>query len=79
MLSAQLVNMRDGGFISDYDYRLGHAIAEILCGGEIEAGSLVDEQWIMALERQTFMSLLGEPKTQERLMGMMQTGKPVRN
>ncbi|MEK7944956.1 3-hydroxyacyl-CoA dehydrogenase/enoyl-CoA hydratase family protein [Pigmentiphaga sp. YJ18] len=79
MLSAQLVNMRDGGFISDYDYRLGHAIAEILCGGEIEAGSLVDEQWIMALERQTFMSLLGEPKTQERLMGMMQTGKPIRN
>jgi len=78
-LASQLVNMRDGGFISEYDYHLGRAIAEILCGGDIEAGSLVDEQWIMALERRTFMALLNEPKTQERITGMMQTGKPVRN
>ncbi len=78
-LTSQLVNMRDGGFISEYDFHLGRAIAEILCGGQVEAGSLVDEQWVMALERQTFMSLLGQFKTQERIMAMMQTGKPLRN
>ncbi|VCU70000.1 putative 3-hydroxyacyl-CoA dehydrogenase [Pigmentiphaga humi] len=78
-LTSQLVNMRDGGFISEYDFHLGRKVAEILCGGNIEAGSRVDEQWIMALERRVFMELLAEPKTQERLTGMMQTGKPIRN
>jgi 3-hydroxyacyl-CoA dehydrogenase len=78
-VSAQLVNMRDGGFISAHDFHLGRTIAEIMCGGDIEPGSVVDEEWIMALERKAFMSLLVHPKTQERVMGMMQTGKPVRN
>ncbi|WP_420223892.1 3-hydroxyacyl-CoA dehydrogenase/enoyl-CoA hydratase family protein [Pigmentiphaga litoralis] len=76
---SQLVNMRDGGFISAHDYHLGKTIAEILCGGDIAPGSRVDEQWLMKHERQAFMSLLNHPKTQERVMGMMQTGKPVRN
>lgn len=78
-ISAQLVNMRDGGFISAHDYKLGAMIAEIVSGGEIEAGSLVSEQWLLDLERKAFMELLNNPKTQERIMGMMQTGKPVRN
>ncbi len=78
-IMAQLVNMRDGGFISAYDYKLGSMIAEIVCGGEVEAGSLVDEQWILDLERKAFVALLDSPKTQERIMGMMETGKPVRN
>jgi 3-hydroxyacyl-CoA dehydrogenase len=78
-IMASLVNMRDGGFISAHDYHLGKTIAEIMCGGDIEAGSIVDEEWIMALERKGFTSLLEHPKTQERIMGMMQTGKPVRN
>ncbi len=78
-LTSQLVNMRDGGFISEHDFHLGKTIAHIMCGGDIVPGSLVDEQWIMALERQAFMSLLNHPKTQERIMGMMQSGKPVRN
>jgi 3-hydroxyacyl-CoA dehydrogenase len=76
---AQLVNMRDGGFISAYDYKLGKMIAEVVCGGEVEEGSLVTEQWLLDLERRAFVSLLDEPKTQERIMGMLQTGKPVRN
>jgi len=71
--------MRDGGFISAHDYHLGRTIAEVMCGGDVEPGSLVDEQWLMALERKAFTSLLTHPKTQERIMGMMQTGKPVRN
>ena len=78
-IMAQLVNMRDGGFISPHDYKLGSMIAEIVCGGEVEAGSLVSEQWLLDLERKAFMELLNHPKTQERIMGMMQTGKPVRN
>jgi 3-hydroxyacyl-CoA dehydrogenase len=50
-----------------------------MCGGDVEPGSLVDEEWLMALERKAFLQLLTHPKTQERIMGMMQTGKPVRN
>ena len=78
-IMAQLVNMRDGGFISAHDYKLGAMIAEIVCGGEVEKDSLVSEQWLLDLERKAFMELLVHPKTQERIMGMMQTGKPVRN
>lgn len=76
---AQLVNVRDGGFISAHDYQLGTAIAQVLCGGEVDANSLVDEQWLLDAERRAFMALLQHPRTQERIMGMMQTGKPVRN
>ena len=78
-IAAQLVNMRDGGFISAHDYHLGRSIAEVMCGGDVDPGSMVDEDWLMTLERKAFMGLLTHPKTQERIMGMMQTGKPVRN
>jgi 3-hydroxyacyl-CoA dehydrogenase len=78
-IMAQLVNMRDGGFISAHDYKLASMIAEVVSGGDIEPGSLVNEQWLLDLERKAFMELLNHPKTQERIMGMMQTGKPVRN
>jgi 3-hydroxyacyl-CoA dehydrogenase len=78
-IDAQLINMRDGGFISAHDYKLGSMIAEAVSGGDIEPGSLVNEQWVLDLERKSFMELLNNPKTQERIMGMMQTGKPVRN
>ncbi len=78
-IMAQLVNMRDGGFISAHDFHLGKTIAEVICGGDVEAGSMVDEEWLMTLERRAFMGLLSHPKSQERMMGMMQTGKPVRN
>jgi 3-hydroxyacyl-CoA dehydrogenase len=78
-IMAQLVNMRDGGFISAHDYKLGAMIAEIVCGGEVEQGSLVSEQWLLDLERKAFMELLNHPKTQERIMGMIKPGKPVRN
>ncbi|HEX7644313.1 MAG TPA: 3-hydroxyacyl-CoA dehydrogenase NAD-binding domain-containing protein [Burkholderiaceae bacterium] len=78
-IMSQMVNMRDGGFISAHDYKLGSMIAEIVCGGEVENGSMVSEQWLLDLERKAFVELLKHPKTQERIMGMMQTGKPVRN
>lgn len=78
-IKAQLVNMRDGGFISAHDFHLASLIAEVLCGGDVDAGSLVSEDYLMSLERQRFCGLLKHPKTQERIMGMLSTGKPVRN
>ena len=54
-------------------------IADVVCGGEVEAGTLVTEEYLMALERKHFCALLENPKTQERIMGMLQNGKPVRN
>jgi len=78
-IKASLVAMRDGGFISQHDFHIGSLIANAVCGGEVDAGSLVTEDYLMALERQAFCGLLEHPKTQERIMGMLQTGKPVRN
>ncbi|NRR31916.1 3-hydroxyacyl-CoA dehydrogenase/enoyl-CoA hydratase family protein [Oxalobacteraceae bacterium] len=78
-IKAQLVNMRDGGFISAHDFKLGEMIAEIVSGGDIDQGSFVSEQWFLDMERKAFLELLNHPKSQERIMGMMQTGKPVRN
>lgn len=78
-IKVQLVGMRDGGFISAHDFFIASRIAEVMCGGDVEAGSLVDEQWLLDLERKYFMELVNHPKSQERMMGMMQTGKPVRN
>jgi 3-hydroxyacyl-CoA dehydrogenase len=78
-IMAQLANMRDGGFISAHDFHISTLIADVVCGGDVDAGSLVTEEYLMALERKHFCSLLDNPKTQERIMGMLQTGKPVRN
>ena len=78
-IKGQLVNMRDGGFISAHDYFIASLIAEVMCGGDVEPGSIVDEQWLLDLERKAFMQLVNHPKSQERMMGMMQSGKPVRN
>ena len=78
-IKAQLANMRDGGFISAHDFHISALIADVVCGGDVDAGSLVTEAYLMALERKHFCGLLDHPKTQERVMGMLQTGKPVRN
>jgi len=78
-VKASLVAMRDGGFISQHDFFIGSLIADVCCGGEVDAGTLVTEEYLMALERKHFCALLENPKTQERIMGMLQTGKPVRN
>ena len=78
-LKAQLLNMKIGGFISDFDYHVAGRIARALCGGDVDPGSLVDESWMLALEREAFLGLLAEPKTQERIQSVLKTGKPVRN
>ncbi|NDP63273.1 3-hydroxyacyl-CoA dehydrogenase/enoyl-CoA hydratase family protein [Polaromonas sp.] len=78
-IKGQLVNMRDGGFISAHDFHIASLIAGVVCGGDVDAGTLVTEEYLMTLERKAFCALLEHPKTQERIMGMMSTGKPVRN
>ncbi|WP_374568933.1 3-hydroxyacyl-CoA dehydrogenase/enoyl-CoA hydratase family protein [Ideonella sp.] len=78
-IKASLVGMRDGNFISQHDFHIASLIADVVCGGEVEAGTVVTEEYLMTLERKHFCSLLDHPKTQERIMGMLQTGKPVRN
>ncbi|WP_426146470.1 3-hydroxyacyl-CoA dehydrogenase/enoyl-CoA hydratase family protein [Polaromonas sp. DSR2-3-2] len=78
-IKGQLVNMRDGGFISAHDFHIASLIANVVCGGDVDAGTLVSEEYVMTLERKAFCALLEHPKTQDRIMGMMSTGKPVRN
>ncbi len=78
-IKGQLANMRDGGFISAHDFHISALIANAVCGGDVDAGSLVNEEYIMTLERKAFCGLLEHPKSQERIMGMLSTGKPVRN
>jgi 3-hydroxyacyl-CoA dehydrogenase len=78
-IKASLVGLRDGGFASPHDFHIASLIADVVCGGDVNAGSLVTEEYLMTLERKHFCSLLDHPKTQERIMGMLQTGKPVRN
>jgi 3-hydroxyacyl-CoA dehydrogenase len=76
---ASMLNMLEGGFISEHDYNIGCRVAESMCGGDVEAGSLVDETWLLDLERKNFMELLATEKTQARIEYMLKSGKPLRN
>ena len=78
-IKGQLVNMRDGGFISAHDFHIAGLIAHVVTGGDVDAGTLVTEEYVMALEREAFCALVQHPKTQARIMGMLSTGKPLRN
>ena len=78
-LKAAMVNMLQGGFISEHDYNIGCRVAETMCGGDVDAGSVVDEQWLLDLERKNFMELLATDKTQARIEHMLKNGKPLRN
>ncbi len=60
-IKAQLANMRDGGFISAHDFFISSGIADVMCGGDVEAGSLADEQWLIDLERKFFCSSSSTP------------------
>ncbi len=68
-----------GGYASAHDQLIGNKLAHVLCGGDLSAPTWVDPWYILDLEREAFISLLGEKKTQERIMHMLQTGKPLRN
>lgn len=78
-IRAGLHNLRASGFISEYDQLLGDRLAWVLCGGEVARNSRVSEQYLLDLERQAFLELCENPKTQERMESILRTGKPLRN
>ncbi len=71
--------MKEAGYISEYDAKLGEKIAWVLTGGDLTEPARVDEQYVLDMEREAFLSLLGERKTQERIQHLLKTGKPLRN
>ena len=75
----QLFQMREGNMLSDHDVLIAKKLAWVLCGGDLSAPAWVDEQTILDLEREAFVSLIQEPKTVERIMHMLTTGRPLRN
>ena len=68
-----------GKFISDYDAVVGEKLAHVLSGGRVTGEQMVSEQYLLDLEREAFLSLCGNPKTQERMGYMLKNGKPLRN
>ena len=68
-----------GGYASEYDAHVGRKLANILAGGALTSPQLVSEQYVLDLEREAFVSLCGEKKTQERIAHTLKTGKPLRN
>ena len=79
LVDAIIMNMRYGNFISDYDLVVSRKVAHVLSGGDCAEGTYVSEQEILDLEREAFLSLMGETKTHERIMFMLTKGKPLRN
>lgn len=71
--------MRLSGFISDHDMKIAKKLAYVLAGGKLPYGTLVDEQYLLDLEREAFLSLVAEPKSQARMQHMLVKGKPLRN
>jgi 3-hydroxyacyl-CoA dehydrogenase len=81
-LSALKIGMHQllrGAYISRYDYHMGSKLAHILCGGDCNRTKKVNEQHFLDLERETFLSLCGERRSQDRIQYMLQRGKPLRN
>jgi len=79
VLKMGATQMRLGGYISDHDLKIADKLAHVLSGGDVPAATFVSEQYMLDLEREAFLSLCGEPKTQQRMQHMLATGKPLRN
>ena len=78
-LEVVLFNMAGGRYISEHDRKIGVKLGHILCGGDLTGTQTVTEQYLLDLEREAFLSLLGEAKTLERIQALLKTGKPLRN
>lgn len=78
-LQTGLVNWLEGGFMSKHDYLIANELAKVVCGGDVNQGTLVDEQWMLKLEREAFIRLVKTKETQERIQHLLDTGKPLRN
>ena len=78
-IKAQLWNLEQGGFISGHDRYLASGIADVITGGDVPAGTLITEQYLLDLERETFVRYCGQKKTAERIQHMLKKGKALRN
>jgi len=76
---SQLWNMKMGNFITEYEAEMGTIIAQVMCGGDVNPGTLITENYLLELERESFLRLVGNKKTAERIQHMLKRGKPLRN
>jgi 3-hydroxyacyl-CoA dehydrogenase len=79
LLKTGIYLARQANYISDYDTVVGEKLAYVLSGGRLTGRQTVSEQYLLDLEREAFLSLCGQRKTQERMQHMLKTGKPLRN
>jgi 3-hydroxyacyl-CoA dehydrogenase len=79
MIKLALWTMHESNFITDHDVTVSTKVGYVLCGGNVLEGTQVSEQYLLDLEREAFLSLCGDPKTQARMQHMLTTGKPLRN
>jgi 3-hydroxyacyl-CoA dehydrogenase len=79
MIKLGLWSMHESGYITDHDVTVSTKVGYVLCGGNVLADTTVSEQYLLDLEREAFVSLCGDPKTQARIQHMLNTGKPLRN
>ena len=78
-IKAGIYNMKEGRQISEYDAFLAEKLGYIMCGGNVDANTWVTEQYLLDLEREVFVELCMQPKTQQRMGHILKTGKPLRN
>jgi 3-hydroxyacyl-CoA dehydrogenase len=78
-IKSQLWNMKMGSHITEYEEKMGGIIADVICGGYVNPGTLVTEEYLLKLERENFLKLCGNKQTSERIQHMLKTGKPLRN
>ncbi len=78
-IKSQLWNMKMGNFITEYEYKMASMIADVICGGDVDPGTLITEEYVLSLERETFVELCKQQKTVERINHMLTTNRPLRN
>ncbi len=78
-IKTQLWNMRMGGHITEYEEEMGSIIAEVICGGDVNQGTIISEEYLLTLERENFLKLCSKKNTAQRIQHMLKTGKPLRN
>jgi len=78
-IRSSLWNMQMGGYVTEYEQEIGGIIADVICGGDVPAGTPISEDYLLQLERQAFLKLCGNKKTAERVQHMLKKGKPLRN
>lgn len=78
-LQVGIYMMREGGYITEHEMVVANKLATVMTGGEISQPAWVDEQYLLDLEREAFLSLCGQEKTQQRMWSLLQTGKVLRN